>query len=351
MIRICKIDDVKGNEVLAKEVMTVDYKILLNSGEKIQPKQIDKLKEFGIKEICIKVEDDEQEETVTILKEQTRIRLKSKVTEILQKHTYGHNEVLREMQGVANRIIDEVISTKGIAERVFDIKERDASVYDHSLTVCVLSILTAIKLNVSKEKLYDIATGSLLHDIGLQYLPMKYENKELGEYTSVEKEDYKKHPIYGYSVLSDENWLSEISKKIVLYHHERMDGSGYPMQIRELQLETSIVQVCDSFDEMICGIGYRKLKVYEAIEFLKISKRKKFKEQVVDAFLEFVAVYPVGTTVKTNSGEVGVVLRQNKEFPDRPVIKIIKDKNGNTDNLNLVKDLLHENTVFIEGLY
>ena len=351
MIRICKIDDVKGNEVLAKEVMTVDYKILLNSGEKIQPKQIDKLKEFGIKEICIKVEDDEQEETVTILKEQTRIRLKSKVTEILQKHTYGHNEVLREMQGVANRIIDEVISTKGIAERVFDIKERDASVYDHSLTVCVLSILTAIKLNVSKEKLHDIATGSLLHDIGLQYLPMKYENKELGEYTSVEKEDYKKHPIYGYSVLSDENWLSEISKKIVLYHHERMDGSGYPMQIRELQLETSIVQVCDSFDEMICGIGYRKLKVYEAIEFLKISKRKKFKEQVVDAFLEFVAVYPVGTTVKTNSGEVGVVLRQNKEFPDRPVIKIIKDKNGNTDNLNLVKDLLHENTVFIEGLY
>ena len=351
MMRIVKLDELKGNEILSKEILTKDYQIMLNAGDRLQAKQIEKLRDFGITEVCIKEEDISQEEAISILKDQTKNKLNNKIAEILQKHTYGHNEVLKEMQTVAENVIEEVMSTPEVTERVFDIKERDASVYEHSLSVCVLSLLTAIKIGVSKEKLHDIATGSLLHDIGLQYLPMIYSNQELSEYTPAEVDDYKKHPIYGYSVLSEESWLSEISKKIVLYHHERIDGSGYPMQIKELLLEICIVQVCDVFDEMICGIGFKRAKVYEAIEYLKMSRGSKYKSIIIDKLLEFVAVYPVGTAVRTNEGEIGVVLRQNKQFPDRPVLRIIKDKNGSTGNSNLVKDLLQENTVFIEGAF
>ena len=68
----------------------------------------------------------------------------------------------------------------------------------------------------------------------------------------------------------------------------------------------------------------------------------------MDAFLGFIAVYPIGSIVLTNEKEVGVVLRQNREFPDRPVIKILKDKYGNVREGLFVKDLLQENTVFIE---
>ena len=89
-------------------------------------------------------------------------------------------------------------------------------------------------------------------------------------------------------------------------------------------------------------------KIYEAIAFLRNSKDIKYSEKIVDAFINFIAVYPIGSIVLTNEKEVGVVIRQNRQYPDRPVIKILKDKQGNVRDGVFVKDLLQENTVFIE---
>ena len=106
------------------------------------------------------------------------------------------------------------------------------------------------------------------------------------------------------------------------------------------------IQVCDAFDEMICGIGYKRVKVYEAVEYLKNFKDVKFDGRIVDVFLEFTAVYPAGTYVRTNEGEIGIVLRQNKQFPGRPVLRIVTDKDGNA--VDIVKDLLVVNNIYIK---
>jgi HD-GYP domain-containing protein (c-di-GMP phosphodiesterase class II) len=127
-----------------------------------------------------------------------------------------------------------------------------------------------------------------------------------------------------------------------------MDGSGFPLKIKNLPLEARIVAVCDSFDEMICGICCERVKVHEALEYLKVFRGKQFDEHVTDVFLEFIAVYPVGSYVLINSGETGVVVRQNREFSNRPVIKIIKDKKGDTLTIPREIDLVKEKTVFIE---
>lgn len=111
-------------------------------------------------------------------------------------------------------------------------------------------------------------------------------------------------------------------------HHECIDGSGFPLRKKDLSLVNKIVGVCDTFDEMICGITKKQIKVYEAVEYLKAMKGIKFDSEVVDNLLSFTAVYPAGSHVITNSGELAVVVAQNKDFQDRPIIKIIKDKNG-----------------------
>ena len=97
---------------------------------------------------------------------------------------------------------------------------------------------------------------------------------------------------------------------------------------------------------MICGIGCRRKKVYEAVEYLKSNKDIKFDSKIVDIFLEFTAVYPAGTIVRTSEGETGVVLYQNKQSPDRPVIRITKDRNGIA--VDKVKDLSEISNVYVE---
>ena len=99
---------------------------------------------------------------------------------------------------------------------------------------------------------------------------------------------------------------------------------------------------------MICGIGCRRTKVYEAVRYLRNNKDIKFDGKIVDIFLEFTAVYPAGTVIKTSEGETGIVLYQNKQYPDRPVIRITKDRNGMA--VDVVKDLAEYSDLYIEDV-
>ena len=116
-------------------------------------------------------------------------------------------------------------------------------------------------------------------------------------------------------------------KKIILYHHERLDGSGFPLKLKEAEIPFScqIVMVCDAFDEMICGIAQRRSKVYEAVEYLKSFKNVKYNGKIVDAFLSFTAVYHAGSHELTKDVEESNVVSQNKDFQDRPLKRIIRD--------------------------
>ena len=110
------------------------------------------------------------------------------------------------------------------------------------------------------------------------------------------------------------------------------------------------MSVCDSFDEMICGIGCEKLKIYEAVEYMKGFKNILFDGQIVDILLQFTAVYPTGSIVVTNEQESAIVIKQNKNFPERPIIKVIKDKYGRTPEYERVIDLETATNVFIDSV-
>lgn len=341
-----RIDELKGGEILARNIMTWDYQIILPEGITIRKDYIDKLKELGIAEAYIKEETKSEE--IVILKSETEKNIRETVKDILERHTYQNNEELSELKDTADNIISTILEEDQVVEKIFDIKERSADVYEHSISICSLAILTAVKLHVDIDKIHEIGVGCLLHDIGLRYTTVDYNNKDMDTLSKQEQVAYKKHPIYGYTSLKDESWISELSKSIILCHHERMDGSGFPLRIRDISFECRIVNVCDAFDEMICGIACERRKVYEAIEYLNNFKGKLFDTRIVDVFLGFTAVYPSGTHVLTNEGETAVVLSQNKDFKDRPVIRILKDKDGKEVSGEVIKDLLKIHNVFIE---
>ncbi len=347
-MKLYKIDQLTEGKILAKDIYTKEYKVLLSEGTVLKDEYIKKLREFGVSEVYIREPKNFNRVAMEILKEETEVKLKAKVRSIMEMHTYRHSAELESINSVADEIISDILEEEEVVERVFDIKERDLDIYEHSVIVCTISIIMAIKMKLEKHIIHDIGVGSLLHDIGLRYLVIEYNNQNMEDLSKQDQIEYKKHPVYGYIALKDEEWLSELSKKIILYHHERIDGSGFPLKVSEHKIEYEIVSICDFFDENICGLGCKKTRSHEIIAYLKQVSGYLFSKELVDKFINFIAVYPVGSIVKTSEGEIGIVSSQNKNFPDRPVIQIVKDVNGKMLKEEKIINLIDVHTVFIE---
>lgn len=346
-MKLKRLLELEGGEVLAREIKTSDFHVVLPEGAVIRKEYIERLKELGITEVYITEKNAETKEAA-ILKFDIEISIKEKVKDILERHTYHHNNELIELNKAADSIIAIILEEDRVVEKVFDIRERSTDIYEHSINVCSMAILTSLKLKINISKIHDIGVGCLLHDIGLRYTTADFFNRDIDSLNQWDLIEYRKHPVYGYTSLKDEPWISELSKSIILNHHEKLNGFGFPLKEKSISMECQIVNVCDTFDEMICGIACQKVKVHEAIENLKSVKNVLFDEKIVNAFLSFTAVYPAGTQVLTNEGELAVVLSQNKNFQDRPVIRILRDKHGNEVRGEIIKDLEKVNNIFIE---
>lgn len=347
-MRLCSINEIKENDVLARDVMADDYNVFLYKNTILNDKYIEKLKKLNVPFVYIK--DELSEEQVAILKKDIEEISKSKMKEVIARHTYNNGASLQDISSTADNIISNILEEEEVIENIYDIKERSSDIYSHSISICVLSTLVALKLGLDKESVHDIGVGCLLHDFGLRYLMIEYQDEEVESLSPKELVEYKKHPVYAYSALKNENWLSKKSKEIILCHHERLNGSGYPLHATEISIETKIVGVCDFFDEMICGIGCRRMKIYEAVEYLKSNRNLLFDSSVVNALLEFTAVYPTGSIIMTNEGEVAIVIRQNKNFPERPVIQISRDANGKAVEGEKIIDLIQVQNVFVDSV-
>ena len=346
-MKLIKVDNITGSEILARAIVTSNYNELLSEGTRLKKEYIPKLLELGITKVYIQ-ENETNLERLEILKEEVNIMCKEKVQQIISKHTYHRTDDMIEIGKTADNIISTMMQEENIIEQIFDIKERSADIYEHSISTCSLATLIALKMCLPKDVVYNISVGCLLHDLGIRYIGFDFDHTDFSHISESDMEEYKKHPIYGYTAVKTEDWLSKESKDIILYHHERMNGSGYPLHNSMLSVETKIASLCDFFDESICGIGCEQMKVYEVVEYLKSSKGIIFDEKIVDVLLEFVAVYPVGSKVMTNEGEIGLIIHQNKGFPERPALKVITDKDGKEPEQLLIKDLLEYNHVFIE---
>ena len=347
-MKICSIDELKEHDILARDVLSDGYNVFLYKNTILNKKYIEKLKNLNIQYVYI--QDNIPQEEIAVLKKEIEEKSKSKVKEVILKHTYNNSNDLKALSETADNIIVNILEEDEVVENIYDIKERSADIYMHSISICVLATLVALKLGLDQERVHDIGVGCLLHDLGLRYMMIEYEDQDIETLSNKELAEYKKHPVYGYTALKNENWLSKKSKEIILCHHEKIDGSGYPLHATEISVDTKIVSVCDAFDEMICGIGRKRMKIYEAVEYLKSFKNILFDGKIVDALLDFTAVYPSGSVIVTNEGDIAVVIKQNKGFPERPIIQLTRDKFGNPIDDDKIIDLVKVNNLFIDSV-
>lgn len=347
MSKLVSINELEGGEVLAADVITDDYQVLLSVGTTLKMDYIEKLKELDV--VQVRIETEESEESV-ILREEVKESCLNKVKDVLGRHTYNNNSELMEINSAAEDVIQNILEDEQAVEAVYEIKERTPDIYEHSLTVCSMAILTGLKLGLSRDVIHDIGTASLLHDLGLRYIIVNYINTDISSLNEKEQEEYRKHTVYGYTAVLHEQWISERAKRILLFHHEKKGGMGYPLHATDIPVECQVLGICETFDELICGIGFVPLKVPEAIEFIKAIKGNLFDETVTEAFFQFIAAYPVNTIIKLSDGSEGIVVKQNKGFPERPVVRLTKDTSGNTCDTETIVDLVKIHNVVIDSI-
>lgn len=171
------------------------------------------------------------------------------------------------------------------------LEEKDKYTRNHCERVTKYSLVIAKKMGLDEEELLGLEFAGLLHDIGKIGIPSEIINKQ-GRLTSEEYEVVKRHPELGYDMLKSMTFLDS-SSKILLQHHERIDGKGYPygLEADEIDKLAKILAVADAYDAMTTVRPYRmdKLTNEQAIiEFLR-HKNKQFDEVVVDVFVDILS--------------------------------------------------------------
>ncbi len=176
--------------------------------------------------------------------------------------------------------IDNLVST---------IEAKDLYTAGHSTRVADLAFIIAEHMNYNKEFCEKIHIAGHLHDIGKIGIPDGILLKS-GKLTKSEYEVIKDHSLIGFDILKDNPSLKEVPL-MIKHHHERVDGTGYPDQLREddIPMGSRIIAVADSFDAMVTRRTYKSAVSFEfAVEELLKQSNKQFDKNIVDNFLDII---------------------------------------------------------------
>lgn len=262
--------------------------------------------------------------------------------------------VTREHIQVVKRMVHELMETLKSSEHILytvvDLIDTDAYTYKHSVNVTVLSIITSKALGYSERDILNIALGSLLHDIGKVKVATHLLMKP-GRLTFQERKEVEKHSEYGYELLEAIDGLPFTTKQIIRFHHEKLDGSGYPLGLQGIEIPeyVRVVTICDMFDAMTTDRVYRsKMPIYRALDILLAESVYKIDQKVYKVLLQNIAIYPVGTGVVLSDGRIGIVTSYQKHKPERPRVRVLNQEPGSVQ-VEIEEINLEENQIlFIE---
>lgn len=233
---------------------------------------------------------------------------------------------------VVSEMADSVLRNPDALTSLSRLKHFDEYTFFHSVNTSLLALSLGRNLGVEEPLLHQLGVGTLLHDIGKTKVPLEILNKP-GKYEDHEFEIMKQHVMRGAEVLSGTTGLTDNFLKPALEHHERVDGTGYPYRRQKSELSQfgMMAAVVDIYDAITSDRCYHKAKpAHEALQFLYlISQKGHLEHTLVQRFIQVVGVYPVGSIVRLNTGEVAIVTRINRQSPLEPVIMIVKGP-GNT---------------------
>jgi putative nucleotidyltransferase with HDIG domain len=224
------------------------------------------------------------------------------------------------------------------------LKTKDNYTYMHSVAVCALMISLARQFGLSEQQVHDAGFAGLLHDIGKMVMPAEVLNKP-GALTDAEFGVMKSHPERGHRILLDSSLAIPAALEVCLHHHEKMDGSGYPLKLAgdQIGLLARMGAVCDVYDAVTSTRAYKSAWDPAGSIQRMASWDGHFDPAVFQAFVKCVGIYPVGSLVRLASGRLAVVVDQGETSLLAPKLKVFFSTKSKMPIPVEMLDLAHAN--------
>ena len=334
------LDEVLKGSVITSDLYTEDAVLLVSAGTKIDSSIRDLLKDLNAInfDVFVRVDLDER-----ALKFDKVVELDKAVKERAeQTFSYMFNDSNNLKDGMdsvttlSKSITDIILSSDSLSVSLEALKCSDEYTYKHSLDVATISTLIGRGLGLKANDLRDLATAGLLHDVGKRQISKSILHKN-GPLDDNEFAIIKQHPLYTYNLLQPLDTVSEVIRQACLQHHEKWNGSGYPLHLEghNINFFARIITVADVFDALVTDRPYHKhYTPSDAIEMMN-SMIGHFDIDVYKLFLKTIVLYPVGTLVTLSDGSKATVVENNKANILRPVVQRVED--GKI--LNLLEDM------------
>lgn len=359
-MRIVNTRNLKDGMPLGKPVFTASGTILLNKGVKLTNSYIKNLRAKSIPAVYVDDEISIGIDPHDAIDMDVKIRAMDTIKHIFHEMTFQDKggksngfiptKSYYIMKDIIADILNNLQKNKDSLFNMVEVMSTDLSTYIHCVNVAVLAVLTGRGLGLSRPELIDLGTGALMHDIGKSEIPIEIINKS-GDLSDEEIEMIKQHTIFGYQAIKENASVSTFVKTIVLMHHERLDGSGYPLGVMgdKINQYTRIVSICDEFDTAISDkVNRKKMPIYKVLELIDSQVGRKLDEKIYKVFIKNISIFPPGLGVMLSNGESGLVVENNKLNPTRPKVRIIRGRDGKFSPGLRITDLMKDLTLFIQ---
>lgn len=311
------IDDCSIGDIVAEDVYTESFNIpIVIKGTPLDDTIMEKLRLSGIYNLYIEksspkidLVDSPPLEDKTVAFTRSYEEELQRFKEIFKNIVSGKRPKASDVSHMTQNLIRSSNDIFRVVESMNFLETIDEYTYNHSLNVALYSMLIARWLDLSEEEIEEVVKTGLLHDIGKSKVDHRLLAKR-GPLSPREFEEIKQHPILGYEICDSMDNMNSSIKEGVLLHHERADGSGYPMGVKSdgINLYAKIVGLADVYDAATSNKPYAKKKTpFKVFKEIQDQGYDKFDIEVMDAFLSNIAPFYIGADVRLNNNKRGKI--------------------------------------------
>lgn len=319
----------KEGTILTNEHITVLHKFLIESVE--VSNKLENGEAFIAKEhVKFKEQSKPVERNIYLEAEESRsfpAHYLEVVRDYKQFFADWNNGVPIDMVKVRQSILPLLERIGELDMEIFTLHQYGAAedyLYHHSVAVSLLAAFLGKELGYRKGEWIQLGVAGYLADAGMTRIDSDILTKG-GPLTEQQVQDMRNHSTYSYRMVENLTGLSKTGKIAILQHHERMDGSGYPLGIRNEQINTfaRILAVCDTYHAMTSARMYKaKQSIFKALDELFQERYTKLDLKIVHPFIESLAKRAVGKTVHLTNHKTGEIVYFDDDHPASPLVKL-----------------------------
>jgi len=234
---------------------------------------------------------------------------------------------MHEIRQTVDSTVDSVLRNENALLLLSKIKQKDEYTAEHCINVSILAAAFGKHLGLLEGEIRTLALCGMLHDVGKMRIDDAILNKP-GALTPEEFDFMKKHATYGRDVLAGMPSLEHAAVDVAYSHHERMDGKGYPRGLpsHQIPLYAKMVGLVDTYDAITSSRVYDKGRAsMQALQIIHRNKGTQFDAELAVEFIRMIGVYPPGSIVEMENGEVGIVVANTRTSKLNPVVLMVRD--------------------------